>query len=291
MRVLALLPRVEHGGTRGYGVAIDAGYRREIVGCSKERARSPGSQGVRISTEALLGHLFEIVDGSDRYCVHGSLSFLPLVAPYREPGHDVDAALSVDLFNERRRVVERLGTVETLRLSEIAVAHRMAVTRLLPLSTDFVHVETGEGLLDLTLYRRRPGRFDIRLSGGFSLSLPDLVLERARVLEWRGIRYRAAPLEMALLPKAIALEQLPGDGSAPPPEVDKHALDLRHVGSLIDWEFVARLGDHGVVRWLGRPLPGPLNRRLNPFAPHHLKRLRRLIESLARPPAGDASDG
>ena len=227
---------------------------------------------------ALLGRLLELVGGSDRYCVHGSLCFLPL-EPYRRPGNDVDAALAIDLFETRRELVAGLESTQGLRPFEIAIVNRMAISRLVPGRSDFVHVETGEGLLDLTLYRTPQQRFDIRLGGGFSLSLPDVVAERSRILEWQGIEYQAAPLELALVPKAVVLAQATDDRARSPGD-NKHVEDLRHFGHLIDWDFVSRLGDHGVIRWQGRRLPKVIDRRINPFGPDRLVELRRLVDSL-----------
>jgi hypothetical protein len=49
----------------------------------------------------LLRLLQDWTAGSEEYFVSGSLSFLPVLGSYREPGHDVDVAVSQGLFTAR----------------------------------------------------------------------------------------------------------------------------------------------------------------------------------------------
>src|SRR3990172_5495059 len=137
--------------------------------------------------------LLRIVGDSDDYFVSGSLSFLPLLDEYREPEHDVDASIDKRLFQDRRQLVEREGCPHFLRLREVAVAESSPVSRILAPRTDFVHLDTPEGLLDLTLYRRCGAFLAFSLGAGLSLHLPATVLERVRRLAWRGLEYRAGP--------------------------------------------------------------------------------------------------
>jgi len=98
---------------------------------------------------AILQSLLRICDGSDDYFVSGSLSFLPLIGYYRAPGHDVDVAMSDTLFRRRFAAICHEGTVDVLRLGQVAVTDRALVSRLLSPKTAFVHVETPGGLLRL----------------------------------------------------------------------------------------------------------------------------------------------
>jgi hypothetical protein len=120
-----------------------------------------------------------------------------------------------------------------------------------------VHVATSEGLLDFARYRTGPAGLDFRLGAGLRLTLPPSVLERVETVTWRGLSYRAGPIELAFAPKAITYHRRP------------HALaphdreDLRRMAPLVDRAFLRELARRGGLRWLGRRLP----RWLDPLAP------------------------
>lgn len=135
-----------------------------------------------MSIKKLFEALFRIIGDSDDYFITGSLSFLPLIAPYREPGHDIDVAISRELFQTRRDVIVKEGKIKVLRLSEVAVAMDSSITRILVPRTDFIHVDTGEGLLDLSFYRKCKGFIEFKLGAGLTFVVPASVLDRAKIL-------------------------------------------------------------------------------------------------------------
>lgn len=241
---------------------------RSVATSTGNVAKSPPGTSVA----HLLERLLRIVEGSEDYFVSGSLSFLPRLPPYRTPGNDVDAALKKDLFVARREAIAREGPLRPLRLSEVAALQDSPLARVVSPRADWIHVETRDGLLDLALYTLRGARLEFRLGAGLSGSVPRAVLDRVTVLEWEGRRYRAAPPELAFLPKALWYVQSRCSRAPMAEEVRKHELDLRHMLPLIDWDFAALLLDRGDARWLGCRLPGA--RWLSPFRRLDLRRLR-----------------
>lgn len=233
----------------------------------------------------VLRRLLDILGSSPDYFVSGSLSFLPLVPRYREPRHDVDVGVAAELFEARRAAFEAAGEVHVLRLSEVAIADAASATRLLAPRTGFVHVETPDGLIDLSQFARREGCLELFLGAGLTLRVPGAVLERVRVLEWEGLRYRAGPPELALLPKILWYLAWKDGGAAPSPEEQKHLLDLRHAHALVDWQFAGALVAEAHFCWRGRRFPAFLDRLLNPFRTLEPARARDEVERLAaRPP-------
>jgi hypothetical protein len=232
-----------------------------------------------VDARLLLERLLRVVAGSRDYFVSGSLSFLPLLPPYREPGHDVDAALEQRLFEARRGAISAEGEARVLRLAEVAVAQDSAIARWVSPRTGFVHVETADGLLDLAAYTAGGGRISFGLGGGLSGSLPAQVLDRVRTLEWKGLCYRAGPPELAFLPKALLHVRARRRRSPVAPELRKHELDLERMLPIVDWDFASLLLREGTLRWLGLRVPGL--RRLGPLRWLDLGRLR---EELAGAP-------
>ena len=76
------------------------------------------------------------------------------------------------------------------------------------------------------------------------------------MITWQGFSYRAGPIELAFIPKAIAYAKNPGALDR------KHVEDLRRLSPLIDPAFLAELAQFRGLRLFGRPLP----RDLDPFA-------------------------
>jgi hypothetical protein len=227
----------------------------------------------RLRVKSLLTRLLEVVGDSTEYFVSGSLSFLPLLASYRRPVHDVDAAVAQELFHARTSLFHSSERIRYLHLSEVAIASESRLAKALSPRTGFVHVDVADGLLDLSCYRRVAGRFIFPLGAGLTLEVPEVITERFRSLSWEGISYQAAPPELAFIPKAVwylrnrhALRETSDPDS-------KHLEDIRHLVRIIDWGFVRQLLGRGGLRWLGYRLPGPLRSRLDPFAMSELMRL------------------
>ncbi len=209
-----------------------------------------------MNATSLLARFLELANGSAAYFVSGSFSFLPRLRHYREPEHDLDVAVDARLFGQIR---ERLGSddrLHVLSLSEVALADASIVSRLIPFRTSFVHVTTPAGLLDLAHYEATPFALGFNLGAGLRLNLPPSVLDRVETLTWRGLPYRAGPLELAFIPKAIAYHR--GPRALP----SHHVEDLRRLVPLVDRSFLLELASFRGLRWLGRPLP----RLLDPFA-------------------------
>lgn len=186
----------------------------------------------------VLETVLRIVGESPEYFVSGSLSFLPLLPRYREPKHDVDVGVSVELFRQHRAEFEAAGHLHVLRLSEVAIADASPVTWLLAPRTKFVHIATPDGLIDLSQYRLRSNGIEIFLGAGLTLRVPRTVLERVRMLQWQGLSCRAGPPELAILPKALWYLAWKESGADPTPVEQKHLVDLRNASVLVDWEFL-----------------------------------------------------
>jgi hypothetical protein len=226
-----------------------------------------------VNTKSLLTRLLEIAGDSTEYFVSGSLSFLPLLGNYRRPVHDVDAAIARELFHARKSLFRPSEHIRYLRLSEVAIAAESRLAKALSPRTDFVHVDGADGLLDLSCYRRGAGGFSFSLGAGLTLEVPEMITERFRSLSWEGISYRAAPPELAFIPKAVwYLRNRRVLQDTNNPDL-KHLEDIKHLTKIIDWGFVRQLLGRGGLRWLGYRLPGPLRSRLDPFAGDEIMRL------------------
>lgn len=209
-----------------------------------------------MNAKALLGRFLDLANGSSAYFVSGSFSFLPRLQHYREPEHDLDIAVDTRLFARIRKHLRPDETVHVLSLPEVALADRWIISRLLPARTSFVHVTTSAGLLDLAHYVATPCALRFTLGPGLRLVLPASVFDRVETLTWQGLSYRAGPLELAFIPKALAYEQR---SHALP---QHHLEDLRRLAPVVDLSFLIELSRFRGLRLLGRPLP----RRLDPFA-------------------------
>jgi hypothetical protein len=149
-----------------------------------------------------------------------------------------------------------------------------SITRILVPRTDFVHVDTGEGLLDLLFYGKRRGFIEFKLGAGLTFVVPSSVLDRAKILSWEGFSFRAGPPEFAFLPKAVLYPRLKRSPETLDEEGAKHLEDLKRLAQIIDWDFAAALLDQLQVHWLGRPIPRAFDRRFNPFRAVDLNQLR-----------------
>lgn len=218
-----------------------------------------------MSIKKLFESFFRIIGDSEDYFISGSFSFLPLMVPYREPAHDIDISLSKTLFQARKHIISEEGKIRALRLPEVAVAMDSSITRILAPKTDFFHVETGEGLLDISMYRLDNGFIEFKLGAGLTFAVPASLLERVQILSWEGFSYRAGPPEFAFLPKAVLYPKLKRSMATLDEEGAKHLEDLKRLAQIIDWDFAAAFLDQLEVRWLRRPIPRVFDRRFNPF--------------------------
>jgi hypothetical protein len=116
---------------------------------------------------------------------------------------------------------------------------------------------------------------------GFTLDVPADVLRRVRVLTRVGFRYRAAPPELAFLPKAVWYLRSGSTAAMGNPDLAKHLQDLIHLLPIVDWEFLDRLTRVCSIRWFGRRLPGFVDHHLNPSRGLDLGRLREQLDSAA----------
>lgn len=228
-----------------------------------------------MSIKKLFESLFRIIGDSEDYFISGSLSFLPLMTPYREPAHDIDVSLSRTLFQARRPIISEEGKIRALRLPEVAVATDSIITRVIAPKTHFFHVETGDGLLDISMYRIDNDFVEFKLGAGLIFAVPASLLERVRMLSWEGFSYRAGPPEFAFLPKAVLYPKLKRNMATLDEEGAKHFEDLRRLAQIIDWDFAAAFLDQLEVRWLGRPIPRAFDRCFNPFREIDMVRLRK----------------
>lgn len=128
---------------------------------------------------------------------------------YREPDHDLDIAVDTALFAEIRKRLQTDQTVHVLSLPEVALAEAAIVSRPLPARTSFVHVTTSAGLLDFAHYNVTPSALSFTLGPSLRFTLPLSVLDRVETITWQGLSYQAGPLELALIPKAIAFRRWP----------------------------------------------------------------------------------
>ncbi len=229
-----------------------------------------------MSTSGLFALLFELLGGSPHYMVTGSLSFLPLLQPYREPGQDLDVLIRRDALDARRRAFEDAGRLRVLRLPEVALADASRISRVLVPRTGFLHLETGEGLLDIVLYEEDGASLRLVLGLGIRLSMTGAFRARAAHLRWRTHAYHAAAPEFMFLTKAVGYLSALRHGTAPEYRRTKHYDDLRNMATVADWGFARELRDSLRVGWrraafLSRS--GPLRFRLH----------ERPVEVLCRP--------
>ncbi|MBM2840850.1 MAG: hypothetical protein HW412_1378 [Bacteroidetes bacterium] len=207
--------------------------------------------------ESLLKRSLEVFGNSDSYFVSGSLSFLPILNMYREPGHDVDLAVETVFFERQANQLPADYEVKTRRLHELASVKESAFVRFFRFRTGWVHITVPEGLIDILRYRKCSDALVFELGAGLTLEIPRFVEERMQLLDWRGIVYRAAPPEIAFLGLAAALHR-PGPGGPKAKAVE----DFRRLERVVDRDFVRALAADGGLRLLGHRLP----ERIDPLA-------------------------
>ncbi len=235
---------------------------------------------VIVNIHCALNKLLCIVGDAKDYFISGSLSFLPLLPDYREPIHDVDVAISIELFQQRKAEFEAAGQPRVLRISEIAIAKESLLAGLPTPKTKFVHVETNNGLIDIAQYQPRKESIELFFGCGLTLRVPNSILERVRLLDWKGLNYRAGPPELALLPKMLCYHDWKTRGTKLNREQKKHLADLKNALSLVDWQFSEMLIAAAEFRYLGRRLPNALDRQLNPFRRLQVARMKEELKGL-----------
>jgi hypothetical protein len=228
-----------------------------------------------MSTCGLFETLFAVLAGSPHYMVTGSLSFLPLTADYRTPGEDLDVFIRRDVFEVNRRAFENVGSIRVLRVPEVAVAGTSVVGKVFAPRTGFLHLKTGEGLLDIILYEENDVSVQLILGLGVRFSMTRAFSTRRRELRWMAYRYNAAPAEFMFLTKAVGYALARRDGTVLEYEQTKHYADLLHMASVVDWGFTLDLLRSLHVRWRRLSFPGWT--RVNPYAIVDLEALKRIL--------------
>jgi hypothetical protein len=227
-----------------------------------------------MSTCGLFSVLFDLLAGSPHYMVTGSLSFLPLIPNYREPGPDLDVFIRRDVFEARRRAFETAGTVKVLRVPEVAIAGTSLISRVFMPKTGFVHIDTSDGMLDVVQYEEHDAVMSLLLGLGVRFSMDRAFCSRCNQLEWSGYGYTAAPPEFMFVTKAIGYVIALDDGTGTDFEQTKHYADLVRMAPVIDWDFAAHLL-HGMrVGWRHAFFPTFVQKRFNPYVSLDLTRLR-----------------
>ncbi|AAM05051.1 hypothetical protein [Methanosarcina acetivorans] len=228
-----------------------------------------------MTTDKLFESLEKIVEKSQDYLVIGSLSFLPLLKNYREPGIDLDISIEKGLFYRRKNIVEAIGNIQVLRLNEIAVANKSFVSKLISPKTDFIHLETKEGLLDIQLYEHKKESIEIKLGMGFSLSLPNSIIKRSKILKWKGHSYRAAPLEWMFATKSVEYLQAKEENRLNDFMKTKHYNDLKMMATIVDWDFLKDFLKDLELKWNGFKVPRFIDKKINPLYSINIKLLKR----------------
>lgn len=238
---------------------------------------SPEKSDVRANTDRLLQTLFEILGETRDYFISGSLSFLPLLDNYRQPGRDVDVSIRKETYRSRNDRFLRAGRRHVLRLSEVAVANKSIVSRVLSPRTGFIHIETPDGLLDTSVYIQGPSTIDLILGLGLTLTMSDAFMRRRNTLRWHDFTYRAAPPETMFVTKAVECMLAHKDGRFAEFTQSKHFEDLKRMATIVDWEFAQSFLDSLRVCWNGRRLPESVDNVVNPYRVVDLPRLKGLL--------------
>jgi hypothetical protein len=201
------------------------------------------------NTKRLLQTILSAVKRDTDYFISGSLSFLPLLDFYRLPGFDIDFSIEKSIFSENKDILKGDGYIRRVPLNVIPIAKTNAFLRYLALPTNFFHIVSSNGLLDMTLFSRdRHGNYHMPILSGISLFLPKEIEQRFRTLTFMDISYRAAPLEFAILPKLISYlkkEQIRS----------KDLSDIEATKHIIDYEFTKFLLETMTLSFAGISLP------------------------------------
>ncbi len=215
-----------------------------------------------MSTEGLFDKLFRILDGDNNYFISGSLSFLPLLDNYRKPGHDLDAAIWKNTYIRKSDRIKEEGQPVRLRLSEVAVANTAKIPEIADPLTGFIHLENDEGLLDIMLYRKHKKSISMNLGFGFNMHIRKNILEKSVTLEWKGYRYKAAPMELMFLLKSVEFLRCLKNGENSYTNT-KHYEDIKRMAEIVDWNSLDSFIKGVEIKWLN--LPTSINNLVNPI--------------------------
>jgi len=230
-----------------------------------------------MSTDGLFTVLFDLLAGSPHYMITGSLSFLPLVPKYREPGEDLDVFVRRDVFEARRFAFESAGQLRALRVPEVALASASPFSRVFMPRTGFLHLETSEGRLDIALYDESDASVKLILGLGICIAMTGAICTRLNHLHWKAHTYHSAAPEFMFLTKAVGYLSALRDGTAPEFRRTKHYADLLHMAPVVDGRFALQLLDSLRVGWRGISFPNWFQKWVNPYAIVDLGELQRVL--------------
>jgi hypothetical protein len=219
----------------------------------------------------------ESLNGAKDYFISGSLSFLPLIDYYREPGYDIDISINRNLFKKQKHLFWGKGKVHVLNVTEVAVANTSPLTKIIAPKTGFIHIETEEGLIDISLYEDKDNIIGLIMGAGIRFVMTKEFEKRVNILEWKGRKYRAAPPEMMFLTKSVNYFTSIKDGSIEAYKQTKHYEDIKRMHPIIDWDFASLFLDSLRVQWINIPLPESIQNIINPYTIINLERLRNNI--------------
>ena len=174
----------------------------------------------------------------------------------------MDVSIWQKTYKSKIDKINTEGTGIPLRLSEVAVANTAKIPKLIDPVTSFVHLENEEGLLDIALYKMHEKSISMNLGFGFTMHIDRRVLEKSRILEWHGYKYKAAPMELMFLTKSVEFLRClkNGDGGY---RNTKHYQDIKRMAEIIDWNSIGGIVKGVEIKWLG--LPSAINNRVNPI--------------------------
>ena len=230
-----------------------------------------------MSTSALLQQLLSILGNTNEYFISGSLSFLPLIQNYREPGRDIDILISKNAYQIIKNKLRDQADEHILSLAEVAVANISIVTKIISPKTGFIHYETENGLIDLSLYLPSYGNIELILGAGFTLKMSDKFMKRLNVFNWKGYTYQAAPPELMFVTKSVELMRSYRKKNIKEFSKSKHYQDILQLSKIIDWEFAEEFLESISVCWNKINLPHTIDKKINPYKSVELSVIRTLL--------------
>lgn len=231
-----------------------------------------------MNTQELFMKLFSVLgtDSKD-YFVSGSLSFLPLLQYYRKPGKDIDVSIEQEVFQVKEEYFRALGNYHVLNVQEVAVANTSPIAKIIHPKTGFIHIDIGDGLLDITVYKEHMESIELLFGMGFTLELTKELLQKKKKLIYEGIPYYSAPIEMMLVTKSVEYLQAIEKETVEEFEKSKHYDDICRMAAIADWDFAEILLNSLRVKWYGRYLPAKIENKINPYRKVKIQRLRSLL--------------
>jgi len=230
-----------------------------------------------MSTSALLQQLLSILGNTNEYFISGSLSFLPLIQNYREPGRDIDILISKNAYQIIKNKLRDQADEHILSLAEVAVANTSIVTKIISPKTGFIHYETENGLIDLSLYLPSYRNIELILGAGFTLKMSNKFMKRLNEFNWKGYTYQAAPPELMFVTKSVELMRSYRKKNIKEFSKSKHYQDILQLSKIIDWEFAEEFLESISVCWNKINLPHTLDKKINPYKSVDLSVIRTLL--------------